>query len=132
MVEFADVAAANKNRRSGELAGAEIRRPSSTVLGFDLGGTKTAVVEGSCRGEILQRIEIPTMAAESFDRTCPLLAERGQRVIEQARAAGRRICAVSVSVGGPLRIGEGYLINPPHLPGWHDLPLKARLEEIFP
>jgi glucokinase len=42
------------------------------------------------------------------------------------------IAAISVSVGGPLRIAEGFLLNPPHLPGWHDVPLKARLMEAFP
>ena len=110
----------------------ELPQPSRTVLGFDFGGTKTAVVEGSHTGEILQRIETPTRATEPFDRTFPALAEQGWKVIEGARALGREIAAVSVSVGGPLRIGEGYLIDPPHLPGWHDLPLKARLEQVFP
>ena len=112
--------------------GGQRGRPLRTILGFDLGGTKTAVVEGSPAGEILQRLETPTLAAESFDRTCPLLAEQGRQVIDQARVQGREIAAVSVSVGGPLKIGEGYLINPPHLPGWHHLPLKARLAAAFP
>jgi glucokinase len=103
-----------------------------TILGFDLGGTKTAVVEGSHNGEILQRFEIPTRATEPFDRTFPDLAEQARSVRETARAEGREIVAISVSVGGPLRIDEGFLIDPPHLPGWHHLPLKERLAEILP
>jgi glucokinase len=53
-------------------------------------------------------------------------------VIANANQAGRRIDAISVSIGGPLRIAEGFLIDPPHLPGWHHLPLKQHLEEAFP
>jgi len=50
----------------------------------------------------------------------------------RATAAGRECVALSVSIGGPLRIGEGVLLDPPHLPGWHHLPLKQRLADAFP
>jgi glucokinase len=109
----------------------QAQRAVRTVLGFDLGGTKTALVEGTPAGHILQRVEMPTRAGEPFDRTFPAIAVRAQRIIERAHGAGRQIAAISVSVGGPLRIDEGYLINPPHLPGWHNLALKARLAETF-
>jgi len=103
-----------------------------TILGFDIGGTKTACVEGTASAQILQRIEFPTNAAEPFARTFPAIADDARRLIVAARAAGRAISAISVSIGGPLRIEEGFLINPPHLPGWHHLPLKAHLENLFP
>lgn len=103
-----------------------------TILGLDIGGTKTACVEGTLDGEILERIEVPTRAAEPFEATFPALVEHSQELIGAAQRAGRMIAAISVSVGGPLRITEGFLLNPPHLPGWHDVPLKARLMEAFP
>lgn len=105
---------------------------SPTVLGLDIGGTKTAVVEGTAAGGILQRIEMPTCADEPFARTFPGILENARTVLGRAERAGRAITAISVSIGGPLRIGEGLLLNPPHLPGWHNVPLKARLEEAFP
>jgi glucokinase len=106
-------------------------RAVHTVLGFDFGGTKTAIVEGTAAGIILQRAEMPTHAAEPFVKTFPSILEKARTLIDAAREAGRAIAAISVSVGGPLRIDEGILINPPHLPGWHDVPLKARLLEAF-
>ena len=102
-----------------------------TVLGFDIGGTKTAIVEGTVDGCILQRVEMPTQAAEPFTATFPAIVRCARTLVETARRSEREIAAISVSVGGPLRIDEGYLINPPHLPGWHDLPLKAHLIEAF-
>lgn len=39
---------------------------------------------------------------------------------------------LSVSVGGPLRIAAGTLLDPPHLPGWHGVRLRDRLAERFP
>ncbi|MEZ4699482.1 MAG: ROK family protein [Rhodothermales bacterium] len=106
--------------------------PSGTIIGLDIGGTKTAVVEGTRDAAILQRREIPTLAAMPFDERFPALRALIDATIAEASAAGRRIDALSVSIGGPLRIGPGELIDPPHLPGWHGIPLKARLEGAYP
>ncbi len=105
---------------------------TATVLGLDVGGTKTAVVEGTREAVILQRRAIATEAHRPFDETFPRLAGLMDAALREAEAAGRRVAAVSVSVGGPLRIDEGVLIDPPHLPGWHGVPLKARLRARFP
>ncbi len=103
-----------------------------TILGLDIGGTKTAIVEGTGHAEILQRIEFPTQASEPFAKTFPTLAAHANSVIAQACGHGRTIAAISVSIGGPLRIEEGFLIDPPHLPGWFNTPLKQHLEHAFP
>ncbi len=104
----------------------------SSILGLDVGGTKTACVEGSADARILARTEWPTDAERPFGEVFPHIAERVRAAIDNTRRAGRSPVALSVSIGGPLRIEEGFLINPPHLPGWHNLPLKARLMEAFP
>jgi glucokinase len=108
------------------------RQVVGTVLGFDIGGTKTAVVEGTVDGVILQRTEMPTQAAEPFEKTFPKIVAKSRALMDAARKRGREIAAIGVSVGGPLRIDEGFLIDPPHLPGWHSVPLKARLLDAFP
>lgn len=103
-----------------------------TALGFDVGGTKTACVEGTVGGQILQRVEMPTNASEPFATTFPAILAGARQVADAAEKAGRTVAAISVSVGGPLRIEEGFLIDPPHLPGWHNTPIKAKLAEAFP
>lgn len=103
-----------------------------SIVGLDVGGTKTACVEGNFAGQILHRVEIPTLATEPFAETFPAIADALGGVIERARTEKRAVAAISVSVGGPLKIGEGILIDPPHLPGWHSVGLKAELERRFP
>lgn len=103
-----------------------------SIIGLDIGGTKTACVEGSLDASILQRIEMPTNAQHPFHVTFPEITRRVQSLIVNANKAGRSIAAMSVSIGGPLQIGEGVLIDPPHLPGWHSVPLKQHLEQSFP
>lgn len=103
-----------------------------TIVGLDIGGTKTAVVEGTANAEILQRIEFATQASRPFHETFPALVGHAKSVIARASEEGREIGALSVSIGGPLRIEEGFLIDPPHLPGWFNTPLKHHLEQAFP
>ena len=103
-----------------------------TILGLDVGGTKTVVVEGTAQAAILQRYEIATEAARPFAETFPRLRDLLAAVIAQAVAQGRQIAALSVSIGGPLRIASGELLDPPHLPGWHGVALKAQLQAAFP
>lgn len=103
-----------------------------TIIGLDVGGTKTAIVEGSARAEILQRLEMATEAHRPFDETFPRITGLMKKTIDAARRANRESLAISVSIGGPLKIAEGVLIDPPHLPGWHGVRLKERLAEEFP
>jgi glucokinase len=103
-----------------------------SILGLDIGGTKTACVEGTPDAQILQRIEWPTQALRPFAESFPEIVRHVQSLIAAANGEGRIPVALSVSIGGPLRIQEGFLIDPPHLPGWQNLPLKACLSEAFP
>lgn len=105
---------------------------TETILGLDVGGTNTAVLEGTREGDILQRYEMPTRAERPFDERFPPLVSRMGEAIQRAEAEGRTVTAISVSVGGPLRIRDGVLIDPPHLPGWHGVQLKDHIHRAFP
>jgi glucokinase len=105
---------------------------SCSVAGLDIGGTKIALVEGALDGRILQRSEMPTRATEPFWATFPQSVDSLKQMINAANLGSRTIIAISVSVGGPLRIEEGILLNPPHLPGWHHVNLKEALQGAFP
>jgi glucokinase len=104
-----------------------------TIIGLDVGGTKTAIVEGDpATGATLQREEMLTQAQVPFAERVPAIAAVIGRLRDGAERAGRRVRAISVAVGGPLRISEGVLLDPPHLPGWHGAPLRATFAARFP
>lgn len=105
---------------------------STTIIGIDVGGTKTAVVEGTTGGEILHRSVLPTNGKRPFAETFPVLAQCVESTIEAARMAGRRPIAIGVAVAGPIDAAAGHLLDPPNLPGWHDVYLGQFLEGRFP
>jgi glucokinase len=93
------------------------------LLGFDIGGTKTAAVLGTPAGEIIARDEIAT-PAESFEAAFTGMVQMADRLLAAENIQPQ---AVSAAVGGPLDIERGIIYAPPHLPAWADAPLKDRL-----
>ena len=102
-----------------------------TIIGLDVGGTKTAVVEGTYGGEILQRVELPTNADRPFEETFPAVCTIIDQAIQNASDQNRTVSCLSVSIGGPLCIRSGQILDPPHLPGWHNVRLADRLNERY-
>ncbi len=88
-------------------------------VGFDVGGTKCAVVTGVTDGgsvKVLKREAFATPASqqEALDRMCQLAKEL---------AAGEEILGIGISSGGPMNTETGELCNPPNLPGWSGISL---------
>lgn len=102
-----------------------------TIVGLDIGGTKTVVIEGTASGEILQRFEFLTIS-DSFSCASELIVQQIQVALDKSRISNRTPIAISISIGGPLRISEGLLLNPPNLPGWHQVDLKQLFRTAFP
>lgn len=100
-----------------------------TILGFDVGGSKIAVIEGDYQANVYARTTIAAEALHPFERAFAAMVAAAQTLIGQAAAAGRQVTALSVSIGGPLDIAQGIIKSPPNLPGWDDIPLKALLEK---
>ena len=100
----------------------------SILLGFDIGGTKTAAVLGTPEGEILARAETPT-PAESFEAAFQQMVVLADRLLASENIHPQ---AISAAVGGPLDIERGIIYAPPHLPTWVNAPLKGPAGRALP
>lgn len=102
------------------------------LLGFDIGGTKCAVLLAEVSGEDIRfifRHEIPTKGrAEQVLETLFKSAE------EKASVCGvnlSRIDGAGISCGGPLDTARGVVLSPPNLPGWDNIPVSEVVRERF-
>ncbi len=102
-----------------------------SIIGLDIGGTKTAVVEGTREAQILQRVVFATRAERGVEAVLAELYGAVEQVRTTAEARGHGVEALSVSIGGPLDIERGIIYSPPNLPDWDALPLKDLLAERF-
>jgi glucokinase len=98
------------------------------ILGFDIGGTKTAAVIGNRSGEIRWKKQFATASKRGFKKTFVEIVSAGAEAI---RSSPEPVTAISVSIGGPLDVLNGVIQSPPNLPGWDDIPLKRLLSEQF-
>lgn len=101
------------------------------VIGFDIGGTKCAVILAQVNSdhiEFLERMVFPTSAPwqEMLEHLC---------VAGEHLLAGHCVpldqCRIGISCGGPLDSDRGVILSPPNLPGWDEVPIKQLLEERF-
>ena len=98
------------------------------IIGLDIGGTKTAVVAGDTRGNVLHREQFPSEPGRGFEDMFARITGAMGRVAGEMQSQPR---AVSVSVGGPLDVLKGIVLSPPNLPGWTRVPLKDLLAARF-
>lgn len=101
---------------------------AASIIGLDIGGTKTAVVAGDRLGGVHAREQFATLPERGFRPVFEELTACARRILD--RCAGTA-SAISVSIGGPLDVEKGIVKSPPNLPGWTDIPLKQLLKDEF-
>ena len=96
------------------------------LLGFDIGGTKCAVIYGQGDAdnvEIIEKIKMPTDLSITPE-------EMIQRLIDAAKKFPKPDYT-GVSCGGPLSSETGVIMGPPNLPGWDDVHIVEILEKEY-
>lgn len=91
------------------------------ILGLDIGGTKCASVLAAVNNdniEFLDRYEIKTTSDWRY--ILGLLCDRAN---EKAKEMGIILSSVGISCGGPLSADRKYILSPPNLYGWDEVPV---------
>lgn len=98
------------------------------ILGFDIGGTKCAVVTARWDGaqiELLKKAACPTDLTVSPEKMI-------QRLITMADGlCDRAPDAVGISCGNPMDAKNGIILSPPNLPGWDHVEIVRILEAHY-
>lgn len=90
------------------------------LLGFDIGGTKTAVCLGTLEGRVMIRDQFATADPQTTMERALALA----RKLTASLGLGQNdLLAAGISCGGPLSSTEGCVLSPPNLPGWDAVPV---------
>lgn len=103
-----------------------------TVLGLDIGGTKTAALLTEARtGETLFRTEVATRPRDGLEASLGRVFEACEKALAHAKEHGIAVDAIGVTIGGPLDVERGIIYSPPNLPGWDEVHLKEMLEARY-
>ncbi len=99
------------------------------IVGFDIGGTKCAVLLCRLDGETVvwkDRLEIQTTS--DWKGVLEALCGHVERLLE-AHGVCRSDCCIGISCGGPLSHDLTIINSPPNLPGWVQVPVVDYLSE---
>ncbi|MCY1151545.1 MAG: ROK family protein [Sphaerochaetaceae bacterium] len=95
-------------------------------IGLDIGGTKISVVLSNEKCEILHKIKFYTKS--EFEDNFQLIIDA---INELKTKCSEEIVSIGISAGGPLDSERGIFISPTHLPSWHGVNIKKRVEDVF-
>ena len=101
------------------------------LLGIDVGGTKVAFAIGDAAGNLLASQRRPTSPSGRGAIDVAAMIEDLRRLVRETGASLRDVDAIGVSVPSPLDPARGVVLNPPNLPGWHEVPVRDLLHEAF-
>ena len=99
------------------------------ILGFDIGGTKCAVITAETDGnniKLLDKQKIPTQ----LDITPEEMIEK-LIALADGMLNGKKAEKIGISCGGPLNSATGTIEGPPNLPGWNNVKIKDILEKHY-
>src|SRR5580692_9127052 len=110
------------------------------LLGFDIGGTKCAVVLGKLspegeqgnKGKVIHIIDkvVVTTDKPVYDMI-DLLFTTAEGLFTKHALTIQNIDGVGISCGGPLNIKRGIVLSPPNLPGWDHIPIVEIAKKRF-
>jgi glucokinase len=102
---------------------------SGLVLGWDVGGTKSAALIATAGGQVLSRREWPSLAQRGPEPMIREFVACGRELL--AAAGSGKVEGIGVSVGGPVNPLTGVVLSPPHLPKWDRVPVVDILTREF-
>ncbi len=100
-------------------------------LGFDIGGTKLAVVVGDDAGRIAARRRRPMRASGDPRADIDAMLRDAHELLAEAGIAPSALRGVGVAAPGPIDFARGLVEAPPNLAGWGSVPVREWLAGAF-
>lgn len=98
------------------------------ILGFDIGGTKCAVITAEWDGEnitLLKKEKCTTEKGVAPQKIIDKLIDIADGILDG------KPDAIGISCGGPLDSKKGIIMSPPNLPGWDNVKIVKQIENHF-
>lgn len=101
------------------------------VLAIDLGGTKIIAAIISHKGQVMAKERCLTLADEGLEAVINRILSAIDRLLSQRNVDLSQLDGISVGAAGAIDFDKGLVTSSPHLPGWHDVPLRDIVKEKY-
>ncbi len=108
-------------------------------LGFDIGGTKCAVILGKdyvpddINTLIIDKMSFPTNVERGYEAILKEMLETADNILNKHNITepSKVLCGIGISCGGPLNSKKGTINCPPNLPDWDNVPICDIFRDHF-
>ncbi|MBE9583212.1 ROK family protein [Mucilaginibacter sp. JRF] len=102
------------------------------LLGFDIGGTKCAVLLGRQANDTIQIVHKEAMPTDLpvYEMIEKLFAV-AEDILGKHAVSIDEVTGIGISCGGPLSSKRGLILSPPNLIGWDNVPIVKMAAERF-
>lgn len=109
----------------------EFNYQAAFVIGIELSNTTLTLLLTDLDATVLRRVALPFTISDGPHAGVMRVAAAVDELLAEGHHAREKIVGVGVGIPGPLAHATGRPIAPPVMPGWHDVPLRARLEQAL-
>ncbi len=109
----------------------ETKKSELPVLAIDLGGTKIFAAIISNKGQVIAREYCLTLADEGPEAVIDRILSTIDRLLNQRSINLSQLGSISIAAAGAIDFDKGLVTSSPHLPGWHDVPLRDIVKEKY-
>jgi glucokinase len=97
------------------------------AIGVDLGGTNLRIAAVDSSGKVLEKITTSTEVIRGRDLVIEEMCAAIQQTAGKFRAHGELV-GIGIGIPGIIEMRSGMLRESPNLPGWHDYPVRDKIE----
>ena len=109
----------------------ETRKHGLPVLAIDLGGTKILTAIISNRGRVVASEYHLTLADEGPEAVINRILSAIDHLLSLGNIGSSQLDNISIAAAGAIDLEKGLVTLSPHLPGWHDVPLRDIVKEKY-
>ena len=107
-----------------------VKADGAFAVGVHLDPARLTLLLLDLAGEVRERLQLRIPRDLSPRDVISLIALNTGRLISAAGADRQRVLGLGIAVPGPLDVVSGVMLNPPQLPRWHDVRLRADLHDF--
>lgn len=126
MIRESDPSDAGRGRPSIPLA---VNGGGAFAIGVHVDPTRLTILLLDVAGEVRHRRHLRTPQATNPGEVTALIAVNVGRLIREAGVDRDRVLGIGIAAPGPLDVRTGVILDPPQLPQWRDVRLRADLHD---
>ncbi len=100
------------------------------AIGVHLDPLVTTVVLLDLRGAVVAHTQLPTRSGATPDEVLQEVTVAITALVADAGVESDRLTGIGFASPGPIDSQRGVVLDPPHLPGWRNVPLREHLREF--